>query len=236
MTLTYSPEALPPGGTLVKKHFQDFMKRLRKRCGSQIRYFHCGEYGDEKQRPHYHALVFGMDFPDKILHKRNHEGAPLYISAALDALWGHGQCLIGAVTFESAAYVARYVMKKRTSKDPKDVKRYYELVDQVTGEISDRLPEYVTMSLKPAIGKRWFERFKSDVFPSDQVVLNGRVGGVPDYYDKLLELEDPELLEVLKASRREKADRFFEDQSPARLRVREAVKLAQVRFLKREVE
>lgn len=31
ITLTYDNENLPEGGTLVKKHFQDFMKRLRKK-------------------------------------------------------------------------------------------------------------------------------------------------------------------------------------------------------------
>lgn len=61
ITLTYSPEHLPENGSLVRKHFTDFLKRLRKALGSvKIRYFGCGEYGSKLERPHYHAIIVGL--------------------------------------------------------------------------------------------------------------------------------------------------------------------------------
>ena len=65
LTLTYDDDHLPPNGTLVKRDFQLFMKRLRWEMGDGIRFFACGEYGDGNLRPHYHALLFNVDFPDK---------------------------------------------------------------------------------------------------------------------------------------------------------------------------
>jgi len=86
ITLTYNDKNLPKYKTLQKKHFQLFMKRLRKKYGSNIRFFHCGEYGDKYQRPHYHACIFGHDFKDKqlLFTKR---GSKTYVSQSLNKLW-----------------------------------------------------------------------------------------------------------------------------------------------------
>ena len=63
ITLTYNDSHLPLNKTLIKRHLQLFFKRLRKAYPNQnIRYYGVGEYGDEGQRPHYHACVFGFDF------------------------------------------------------------------------------------------------------------------------------------------------------------------------------
>lgn len=115
LTLTYSDEHLPHRGVLVKRHFQLFMKRLRKHFANRlIRFYHCGEYGSLTQRPHYHAILFNVDFPDRVLHSKNGRGESLYESATLAKLWPYGQATYGEVTFESAAYCARYCVKKVT--------------------------------------------------------------------------------------------------------------------------
>lgn len=234
ITLTYSPENVPYGGTLIKKHFQDFMKRVRKKHdGQRLSYFHCGEYGERTRRPHYHALLFGLDFPDKVLFRKSQDGSQIFTSDRLSALWPLGFSTTGAVTFESAAYVARYVMKKITGDD---AEKHYEVIEPETGEVMRLLPEYTTMSLKPAIAKSWFAEFKGDAYPSDFVVLRGQKMKPPKFYDRLLELEDPEALALVKARRIEEALLRQGDSTTARLLVREEVKRAQIQNLKRGIE
>lgn len=170
LTLTYSDEFLPDGGTLVPLDLQLFMKRLRKRFEPQrLRFYACGEYGDENSRPHYHVLLFGMRFPDLVPNSRSKTGFVLYESALLDALWAKGRAIIGEVTRESAAYTARYCLKK------------------VTGSAADehyagRHPEFARMSTKPGIGYGWLQRYETDAFPSAYVVVNGQKYPVPRYY------------------------------------------------------
>lgn len=233
VTLTYDPVHLPPGGTLDKRHFQLFMKRLRKAYpGRRIRYFHCGEYGSSLERPHYHAIIFGLDFEDRVLYKEE-RGVRIDISDSLARLWPFGFSTVGNVTFESAAYVARYVTKKVSGVA---ADRHYERVIPETGEVVSVLPEYVTMSLKPGIGAGWFNRFSSDVYPSDEVVVRGRVMKPPKYFDRLLERSNPSLLEQLKLRRISNSVPFKSDSSPERLRVRETVKQAQFSMLIRGIE
>ena len=98
ITLTYRPDELPPDGSLQKSHFQKFMKRLRKRILPKlIRFFHCGEYGDKGARPHYHACVFGYDFPDKKLYTVR-DGVRLYVSEELQEVWPLGFSTVGDVS------------------------------------------------------------------------------------------------------------------------------------------
>lgn len=232
LTLTYDVEQCPAGGTLVKRDFQLFLKRLRKRFShKRVRYFHCGEYGEEGGRPHYHAIIFGFDFPDKVFEAEI-RGHKTYSSPILSELWGKGFASIGSVTFESAAYVARYVMKKVTGEA---AERHYQSVIPETGEIVDRLPEYVTMSLKPAIGADWFEKYSSDVFPSDEVILRGMSMKPPKYYSVRLEKSNPDLYAVLRGKRVQQSKKHAADSTPRRLRDREKCKEAQVNLLKRKI-
>ena len=143
ITLTYDPSHLPVDGSLNIEHFQKFMKRLRKKLHPlKIRFFHCGEYGDLTRRPHYHALIFGYAFPDRKLFKKSKSG-DLYTSELLTKVWGLGHASVGDLTFESAAYVARYIMKKVNGDL---VKSHYEAIDYETGEIFNLKPEYVSIS------------------------------------------------------------------------------------------
>lgn len=233
ITLTYSDKNLPHGGTLNKKHFQDFMKRLRRGLKEKISYFHCGEYGDIGRRPHYHALLFGHDFSDKVAYKKTASGEILYTSAQLERTWGWGFTTVGSLTFESAAYCARYVMKKITGAA---ATRHYEKIEPSTGEVVRLLPEYITMSLKSPIGKGWYEQFHADAYPCDNVVIRGKVMRPPRYYDKLLAAEQPVRHFIVKEGRRLEGEKHFDDNSNARLRVRETVKLAQTKLLKRGLD
>ena len=103
ITLTFDKEHLPDDHSIRKEHLQKFFKRLRKRIGVDIRYFACGEYGSRNNRPHYHAIIFGYDFPDKYLHTKTRNGDLLFRSPTLEKAWKFGYSLIGHVTFESAA-------------------------------------------------------------------------------------------------------------------------------------
>jgi len=197
ITLTYDNENLPQGETLVKRHWQLFMKSLRKEFGEGIRFFHCGEYGDEKERPHYHACLFNHDFPDKELWQVKN-GNNLYTSEKLNKIWGKGYCIIGEVTFESAAYCARYIMKKITGEPAKE---HYK----------GRLPEYILMSrgsqkLKTGgIGKKWFDKYKNDIYNYDMLVIRDGIKCRPNkYYDALFNKINPTKMKSITLKRKEK--------------------------------
>nr|QJB19541.1 MAG: replication initiator protein [Microvirus sp.] len=232
ITLTYAPEHLPPGGTLVLKHFQKFMKRLRKKFGPNIRFYHCGEYGETTGRPHYHAILFGIDFSDK-KHFTTRNGFPVYRSETLKVLWPYGNHEIGSVTFESAAYVARYIMKKINGKN---ADQHYQTIDPTTGEIHQRKPEYTTMSRRPGIASGWFERYTSDVYPHDRVVIRGRQMRPPKFYDNKFELLDPAGYEEIKYNRHKNSQIHLDNQTKSRLNVRETVQILALKQLPRNLD
>ena len=177
VTLTYNDDNLPPDLSLDKRAFQLFMKRLRKRVKVPIRFFACGEYGEKLQRPHYHVILFGID-----LRKENQSWRPdadafprfcsllssmpqsslfagrsiVLSSTLLSELWPYGFSSVGICTFESAAYVARYCLKKVTGKAGK---AFYE----------GRTPPFVLMSNRPGIAKPWYDKYCADVYPRDAV-------------------------------------------------------------------
>lgn len=233
VTLTYAPEHLPVGGSLMSTEISSFVRRLRRRIAPRtVRYFACGEYGDENARPHYHALLFGVDFPDKVFLFESEAGEAVYTSAFLSSVWGLGQTSVGSVTFESAAYVARYALKKVNGSK---AAKHYEVVDEETGEVFSRLPERVWMSLKPGIGQGWLQRYFDDVYPSDEVIVRGHASPVPRYYDKLASIGRPELVNGLKEERVKRGMSRILEQRPSRRAACEKVKQAQVGFLKREL-
>lgn len=218
ITLTFNDESVSASGSLDKCDFQKFMKRLRirfaddvlRKTGKSIRYFHVGEYGEKLGRPHHHACLFNFDFPDKVLWDTR-DGIRLYRSKVLEELWPVGFSTIGEVSFESAAYVARYCVTKITGK-------------QADSHYDGKLPEYNSMSLKPAIGLDWFREFaETDVFPQDFIVLDdGFKTKVPKFYDRCYELTNPDTFGVIKSFRIDKAKKN-PDNSPERLKVRHEV-------------
>ncbi len=171
LTLTYNDANLPMDMSVNKRHLQLFMKRLRKRFGNDIRFYAAGEYGDRSLRPHYHIILFNFYPPDGELIRLR--PMPLYISESLFKLWPFGYHSFGMVTFDSAAYVARYCTKKITG--PAAEVHY-----------QGREPEFALMSRRPGIGAPWLERFQQDVYPSDTVVLrDGLKLRPPKYFDNL---------------------------------------------------
>ena len=184
----------------------------------------CGEYGEESDRPHYHALLFNHDFPDKIQINDT-----LWFSPLLEKIWGHGLASIGEVTFESAAYVARYIMKKVNGEK---AEYHYHALSKETGELFPIIPEYSTMSRRPGIGKDWYEKWKTDIYPSDEIIVNGKAVKPPKYYDQ--QLTEGETL-TLKKQRIKAAKQWVENNTPERLMAREKVKLSQLNQLKRSL-
>lgn len=187
VTFTYNDESLPHDRSLDHRHFQLFMKSLRNKFSdAKIKYFMCGEYGDRFDRPHYHALLFGVDFPDKS-HWEGSGPNATYTSEILDKLWDRGFCLIGSVAFESAAYVAGYVVKKRTGNERE---WYYCRTDEYGVVTHEVRPEYGCMSRGrkrgDGIGGQWFKEFGDDVYPADEIIINGHPCKPPRYFDKLL--------------------------------------------------
>ncbi len=241
LTLTYNEEHCP--GQLEYRDWQLFFKRLRKRYVGKtgviddkgqerfpIRFYMCGEYGEENSRPHFHACVFNFQFRDLHLWKKGKAGAEIYRSKELEELWPYGFATVGQVTFESAAYVARYVMKKVTG--PAAVARY-EKVNEVTGEIGTIRPEFNKMSLKPGIGAGWFRKYRSDVFPHDTVIVNGVQTKVPKYYDTLEARERGVEFDSIQYDRECEAQGRAHDNTEERLRVKEIVLEAKLNQLYR---
>lgn len=237
ITLTFR-DACPLDGTktdptfsLYKHHFQRFMKRLRREFAlgvlshpkkngylprfksPNIRYLHCGEYGENLGRPHHHACLFNFDFFDKQYWKTK-EGNRYYTSEILNNLWPHGMCIIGDVTFESAAYVARYIEKKVNGEN---AEYYYD----------GKLPEYSTMSRRPGLGKQWMKKYTDDIFPKDYVVIRGERSNVPKYYNKLYELTNPDEYVIVRDMRLNSA-KNNPDNNTARLHAGEIIKKAQM--------
>lgn len=167
ITLTYSDEHLPPNGKLLHSDFQSFMNKIRKRFGEGISFFMCGEYGEQTHRPHYHACLFGVDFSDKEYVRENEHGDQIWSSETLTTLWGLGHTELGSVTQKSAGYVARYIIKKQSTKDD----------------------SYQKMSRKNTVGKRFIEKWYKDVFVHAKgciILSDGTKTKVPRYYEKWL--------------------------------------------------
>ncbi len=233
ITLTY--EKIPARGSLDVSHWQDFAKRLRRSMG-KFRFFHCGEYGEKYGRPHLHSAIFGLDFHhDRTLVKHTKAGHPLYTSKTLETAWSHGLVYIGELTFESAAYVARYIMKKQTGE--KAYERYGLEVDTSTGEVQHTIkPEYTTMSRRPGIGKSWIDKYINEVYPADEVITRGHPSQPPKFYDRQLEKADPEAYRRIKINRGIEGTKHTADNTYDRLEVRETVAEAEMREFIREIE
>ena len=224
LTLTYRDQALPDDHGLHVEDWQKFAKRVRKTKGP-FRFLHCGEYSEPPNlRPHYHACLFGLDFSEDRVPFETRGPNTLYISAELQGLWPHGFATIGELTFDSAAYVAAYCLKKATGQ----LAEKYQRVDPDTGECWEVKPDYATMSLKPGLGKTWFERYCADIYPDDFVVLKGTKFRPPKYYDQLLEKDNPELHKKMLQKRRQQIREKPEEIQDDRLQIREKVQIAKL--------
>lgn len=236
VTLTYDDAKLPFRGSLDRRHVQLFLKSLRaKYVGVQrapdserqpIRYFGCGEYGTRTRRPHYHLLLFNFFAPDQKPY-----GKDTYSSESLQKLWGNGSVLIGSVTAASAAYVAGYATKKLNGRALSDFKDPITNVE--TGEYHEMVPEFSMMSLKPAIGFYWYQKYKNDL-KNGYLVSDGLKVPVPRFYqDKFfadfpINAEDIDYQHYLRSLRGDPMEK-----SDERLEVKYLVALAKKRHFQR---
>lgn len=204
LTLTYDDEHLPleemyGNPTIRHKDMQDFWKRLRSyaeyhNLGNNLRYYQGSEYGELYQRPHYHAVVFGLFIPDLKPWSRNKQGDQLYISDTLTELWGKGYVIIGDYSWKTGAYVARYVMKKNKGKDT----IWYDAKNV----------EYETakMSRRPGLGFDYFQNHADEIYTYDKIQLvNGQQITPPKYFDCLYAEINPIRMSEVKRARSERA-------------------------------
>jgi hypothetical protein len=242
-----------------------------KRIFPKIKYFHCGEYGETCKncgdsyilheeskskkkyndckawvkglgRPHYHAIIYGISFDDMEVYKRTKADEIIYKSKTLEEIWGKGFCTIGNVTFESCAYVARYIMKKITG--DKAESHYIKQIgiDESTGEVITNpvKPEYITMSRNPAIAKEWCEKYLTDIKKNDAVLLSRQGKSFetkpPRYFMKQLQKSDLDAYERIKQKRRETKNRMKADTTEERNLVKERIKKIQTKNLNRHFE
>lgn len=165
ITLTYDDEHCPPFHSLVKKDLQKFFKRLRKRLSyddRKIKYYACGEYGDQTHRPHYHAIIFGLAPTEK---------------RTLEKVWPFGFVHTGIAEPDSIRYVAQYIDKKLTG-------------DEAIKEYTDKNREAVFRILSQGIGKEFVKKNKEQILRNEKITHHGRPYPFPRYYIKLLEMEN----------------------------------------------
>ncbi len=237
LTLTYDDDHLPQDQSLDVAHVQKFIKALRKKT-KPFKYFLAGEYGDDTFRPHYHLCIMGEDFESDREHYTNTKnGDSLYKSPKVDKTWGKGSHnLIGDLTQQSARYVASYVNKKW--RGPTAHLKYNVLFIEKDGtaKIHKLKPEFATMSRRPGLGSTWFEKYHTDVYPSDEVIINGVPNRPPAYYDTLLERHDPKLHHEIKKERIRKGNSHLEDTTAERLAVREMLALRKQGPVTRDIQ
>lgn len=199
--------------TLSKRDHQLFMKNLRyqysQKSDKKLRFFMAGEYGSKSMRPHYHYIIFGLKLDDLEVYKITGAGYVLYNSKFITDIWNKGHVVIGRVTSESSAYVARYCIKKR------------KITTKETYEKLGILPEFVCMSRKPGIGSNGFEVNYKKYYENDEIIMPTNKGAYsarpPHFFDTLLERIDPDLKEEIVQNRKKKAmekDDFLADFLP----------------------
>lgn len=212
VTLTYADEFLPENNSIDPRDPEEFVQKIRnfildyyEEAGltydpleDGIRTFGCAEYGDDFGRPHYHLLLFNFTFPDLVYEGKSESGEPEFSSEMLDKFWGKGRARVGKFSHKAAAYVARYCIKKINGKNADE---HYKWLNEY-GEYVNRLPERsVCVSKNPAIGRRWFEKNVSDVYFTGPFEFDGKVMPVPKYFDRRMELDNPEKMREIKKAR-----------------------------------
>lgn len=206
-TLTYDDDHIPIDKSLNPSHLTTFFKNLRAKNdhhgNDPIKYFACGEYGDQRGRPHYHAIIYGhigIEHPENRRERPSRSGDPQYSNPLFSSTWPHGELLFSEHNFETAAYVARYILKK--------VQGASQALHYGT-----KTPEFQRCS--KGLGKGHIVAddgtpvWLGDIYPADHVVLPGRGAFLPPpYYDRLLEKVDPALYARVKTARKENSQKI----------------------------
>ena len=214
VTLTYSDDAfvtkdrslITEKGTLTlyPRDVQLFIKRLREHWKrvynvDGIRFFMCGEYGSTTARPHYHLLLYNLPIPDLKFYSSNSLGDLLYNSDEIESLWSYGFVVIGKFEWKTAAYTARYVLKKFKGKTKEETQEYYNSLALV--------PEYTRMSRMPGIGRNYYDAHRDEIYKNDEIILSGgRLTKPPKYFDNILKNENETLMAFTKDARKHVAE------------------------------
>lgn len=174
LTLTYRPEDLR-SDVLVYEDFQLFMKSLLelvnrdiefKENRKKIPFMVTGEYGSQNFRPHWHALLFNYRPQDAEYLYTTDRGDKVYRSDEIDSVWKRGAAEFGAVTLESAGYVARYGAKAL-----------------IHGQVESRFKPIHHTSKRHALGKAWIQKNYRHTLENGFVVMpDGTRGKIPRYY------------------------------------------------------
>lgn len=245
VTFTYNDANLPYNNSLRPRDLTLFFKRLRKK--QNVRYYSCGEYGDILGRPHYHAIIFNLRLDDLVPYSYNN-GNRLYTSALLQRHWHAegsqellGNVYVGHVTFESCAYVARYILKKQLGNG--SLKLYYDndldmYFDKETGEeYLGEIPEYVRMSRNPGIGAKFFDIYEREMYGkgNDGTILQRGVRfGTPKFYDNRYSKINESHMDKIKLTRRKKAEES--KKLPRNRRATVGLRNTRITILKRKLE
>lgn len=206
ITLTYDDDHVPKNDqgsayTLKKDDLRTFMKDLRSKVEYDtghigIRFFGCGEYGSETFRPHYHLILFNLRLDDLQPFRRSSQGYMYYRSEFIEKIWHKGNVLVADCSWQTCAYVARYVMKK-ASYEHQRTNAYAEFGIE---------REFVLMSRRPGIGRKYYEDHKGEIYAYDKQFLGSPDGSIeirpPKYFDRLYTEDDPEHMEAIKENRR----------------------------------
>lgn len=222
VTATYSNEALPPDRSVCLRDVQLWLKRMRHE-GARFSYMIAAEYSPAPAvRPHYHGIFFDLrlDRSTFIPWGSGKNGEALFRAPGLEASWGRGFVVVGAVAPQSIGYVVDYSVKKVMGREA-DAEYGRTAIDEMTGALRHWkvLPPFFISSRRPSIGRRWFDRFWRDAFPSEKIVLDGVVYTPPDYFYSLLSKQDPAMFELVCEARLDRALEFArsEESSPERL-------------------
>ena len=204
VTFTYDENHLPKNRSLNKKYFQKFIKKVKRNYVSTkehpIRQIYCGEYGEQTQRPHYHAILFNISLSDLVESRRSDQGYLCYDSPRLRSLWGNGNIEISEATPATIAYLFKYVLKKKSRKERK---KPLTLISN-TGETYDVEHEFIEASRNPGIGAHM--RNSASV-RKGFLSVDGVPRALPKYFLEYLKNNDPRFYEELKNQRFDHAQR-----------------------------
>lgn len=197
----YSP--LGRSLTLRPDDLRDFIKRLRRHqeyyYDSQIRFYACGEYGSRTARPHYHMIVYGLQLQpfgyDAWKSVKN--GNTVYECKELENIWHHGNVIVGACSYETCGYVARYMLKKKKGHYGAFYKQF------------NLVPEFTRMSLKPGIGLNYYYDHMLDIYSNDEIFISTEKKGIkvkpPRYFDIRAADQIPDTFDQIRVEREDAA-------------------------------
>lgn len=214
LTLTYNDDNLPKDGCIHYDHFQKFMKRLRRKLdGVKITYFVACEYGTRTFRPHFHVIIY--DLPIEVINEfkffccsRSDRRIKVFRSSFFEDLWTFGYSSITKVERNDPrafGYVAGYIISKKN-------KRHFREVEKL-----GLCPESHKMSLKPCIGRRYFDKYYVSIYKycSGRTWFDCNLVITPRAYDKWYQAKTERLVFRNNLLHPDEWDYYFAPNAPA---------------------